>query len=940
MINDNQYQQLYQELSSLREENLMTEDQMNAICLHLQNASAVEASRKKDIFILILTSIGILLLGLAILLVLSFNWHAMAPMIKLAIVFGSLFTVYVAAIIGHFRHWDIMSELLFFLGLILFGVNIWQISQIFNIGFYRIDGLLYWTCCSFFLAWFMKKPFAHVGTAALLIIWACIVDSRSGMLYLTPLDNILLILIMALAGLVWAGRNHSDLTSVCYLLVIYITLIKQPFFLKPYFDSDISVSVYIIGLAGLFFFIGSNISHRKIIKAFCYLVSLPLYFGIIFFYSSCCYTNYRNDRPVNSVLLPCIILLFFYLIAFLPYYWRQKSLHEKWFGSNWLLAFLSPTVTSLLFIAVVSIVEILCLQQYSWNILCTTSNIFIFISGYYFLYKGRYDNTGWYYLGAIILITWALLRYIDLFGNIGMLGSALYFSLMALVLFFGAWIKHRSDHRIKKQHSENNIILNEKETFMFERKKPNSGLKTNRIGLLLSLLVQLVILGTMIGSQTLPFLQARELTVETRAIDPRDYFCGDYVVLNYEFSRVLYPLWQESTKNNSSKDSLFKRPCTVYTELKYDEQKNLYTPVKMGYEKPTEGVFLKGKKVWNNVFYGIETLYVQEGKGKILEQAMRNSNSHQKVQVQLLVNNMGDGKIKEVKIVDIANKTDKSYNANSVNEGNKDDKVNIKKSKSNNISIDMLSFTDFASGQFGTLAKITDWHIHLRGGMTAKKALERTRQTRIISGVLENHGRDWPLSDNGKLKTFIESVELVRKSASLPLFIGIQVNDRDWYKTIDPKLYRRLDYVLADTMIMGVNSEGKPQKLWLLPEDYKTDKDKWFAQYLEHNLQILDEPIDILANPTYMPKFIAADYDKYWNDENMNKVIQKAVKNDIALEIQAESDFPKERFVQLAKRAGAKFTFGTNNFDDKPKKLDTWCQAIEKYQLKQKDIKR
>ncbi len=51
----------------------------------------------------------------------------------------------------------------------------------------------------------------------------------------------------------------------------------------------------------------------------------------------------------------------------------------------------------------------------------------------------------------------------------------------------------------------------------------------------------------------------------------------------------------------------------------------------------------------------------------------------------------------------------------------------------------------------------------------------------------------------------------------------------------------------------------------------------------------------------------------------MRQVIAKAVEKGIALEIQAGSDFPKPAFLKLAKSMGAKFSFGSNNFDDKAK---------------------
>ncbi len=45
----------------------------------------------------------------------------------------------------------------------------------------------------------------------------------------------------------------------------------------------------------------------------------------------------------------------------------------------------------------------------------------------------------------------------------------------------------------------------------------------------------------------------------------------------------------------------------------------------------------------------------------------------------------------------------------------------------------------------------------------------------------------------------------------------------------------------------------------------------------------------------------------------MDKVIDAAVKNGVAIEINARYRLPSERFVRKAKAAGATFSFGTNN---------------------------
>ena len=235
---------------------------------------------------------------------------------------------------------------------------------------------------------------------------------------------------------------------------------------------------------------------------------------------------------------------------------------------------------------------------------------------------------------------------------------------------------------------------------------------------------------------------------------------------------------------------------------------------------------------------------------------------------------------------------------------------------------------------------LRDYHIHLRGGMTAEMALERTKLTGVKSGVLENVGREWPLNTNEKLDAFVKVVEDV--NATLPekdrLKIGIQVNDRDWYEKIDPKIYARLDFVLADTMIMGKRPDGSDERLWQLPKDYDVDQDEWFERYFQHCMTVVSEPIDILANVTYLPEFIADRYDELWTKERMTKLIQAAIDGGVALEIQAESNFPKPEFVELALEMGAKFSFGSNNFDPKLKNTDSWKRNFERFHFTKEQL--
>lgn len=231
---------------------------------------------------------------------------------------------------------------------------------------------------------------------------------------------------------------------------------------------------------------------------------------------------------------------------------------------------------------------------------------------------------------------------------------------------------------------------------------------------------------------------------------------------------------------------------------------------------------------------------------------------------------------------------------------------------------------------------LTDWHVHIRGGMTVEKAAARERDCGFIrQSAMENHGREWEIFDNARLCAFAQAARKVSVNGhTLP--VGIQVNDRDWFKQIDATTRAQFDYILADTMIMGTLPNGRANRLWLVE---KIDNpEAWMKEYVKHNLQVLGEPISILANPTYLPKPLAGMYDQLWTDERMKSVIGLAVERGIALEVQAESPYPSPRFLNLAKKMGAKFSFGTNNFDPTPKNLSRWREAIVWLDLNGDDI--
>ena len=84
-------------------------------------------------------------------------------------------------------------------------------------------------------------------------------------------------------------------------------------------------------------------------------------------------------------------------------------------------------------------------------------------------------------------------------------------------------------------------------------------------------------------------------------------------------------------------------------------------------------------------------------------------------------------------------------------------------------------------------------------------------------------------------------------------------------------------------------------------------------RYTAHNVRVIEtEPIDILANPLFLPERIQAEADSLWTGARTGRILRAAVKNHVAFEINTRFRLPGLKFLRQAKDAGAKFSFGSN----------------------------
>jgi len=216
---------------------------------------------------------------------------------------------------------------------------------------------------------------------------------------------------------------------------------------------------------------------------------------------------------------------------------------------------------------------------------------------------------------------------------------------------------------------------------------------------------------------------------------------------------------------------------------------------------------------------------------------------------------------------------------------------------------------------------LVDLHVHIKGGLELEQALEMSRESGMAFGLAVNCGKGFPVeTDEGAL-------EFLKKMEGQPVFLGMQAEGREWMDMFSPEVRAKFDYVFTDSMTF-IDHRGQRTRLWIPDEVEVGDEQAFMDMLVEKTVGILEnEPIDIYVNPTFLPEVIAGDYDRLWTEKRMKAVIDAAVANDIAIEINGRYEIPSEAFLRLARDAGAKFTFGTNNTgaDD----LGDWSYPLE-----------
>jgi hypothetical protein len=248
------------------------------------------------------------------------------------------------------------------------------------------------------------------------------------------------------------------------------------------------------------------------------------------------------------------------------------------------------------------------------------------------------------------------------------------------------------------------------------------------------------------------------------------------------------------------------------------------------------------------------------------------------------------------------------------------------------IIIGLLTFT-FASCQNKSPFPLTDLHIHLKGKLTIEDAAKKSKEENIQYGIAVNCGMGFPVHNDSQIDSVLQIFKQYPQ-----FYIAMQAEGREWVNIFSKESRDKFDYVFTDCMTF-TDEKGRRNRIWMKNETW-IDDEQQFMDYMVNTLvKILNtEPINIYVNSTFLPAQMADRYNLFWTPERMDKVIKAAKDKNIAIEINNRYKIPSSDFIKRAKKAGVKFTIGTNNADENFSGAEYALEMIKECKLTQNDF--
>jgi uncharacterized membrane protein len=437
-LSDRQREWLQGELSAWTGLGILSEEQSRRI-LGLYPSPQELAMRHSGTVLATLSGLSALLVGLAVLLLVGYNWEALPPTVKLVLIFGTILATHALGMLLRFRMArPFASGIVFFLGCLFYGAGIFLVAQIFHVNSENVDGLWWWAIGTLPFALVLDTLPLHALFAGLLAIYASF--STFGPFFSRPLFRILgtpplSVPLLGSIGLLWAYRSRSPKVVALYAPLLAWWVILLPAFWRV----EANPAAFIGCIGGLFLIIAE--CHRErdpMAIPFRFYGALLLAGALI----PLSYYDFNRDfgsqiRSVGLLLATTGVLITAVVIVVASVEIRRRLLGEPVSWGETVFARGARIRLPIAITAFLGLVAFWLLLVQDPLVPTLLANLAMLALSIWLMHVGLREDRGRpFTAGVLFFLLWTVLRYVDLFGDFGgMPGAALMFFLCGGVLY-------------------------------------------------------------------------------------------------------------------------------------------------------------------------------------------------------------------------------------------------------------------------------------------------------------------------------------------------------------------------------------------------------------------------------------------------------------------------------------------------------------------------
>jgi histidinol phosphatase-like PHP family hydrolase len=198
-----------------------------------------------------------------------------------------------------------------------------------------------------------------------------------------------------------------------------------------------------------------------------------------------------------------------------------------------------------------------------------------------------------------------------------------------------------------------------------------------------------------------------------------------------------------------------------------------------------------------------------------------------------------------------------------------------------------------------------DLHIHTvhsDSPLVVADVARRARRAKVVAGICDHLSPYHKMFETAAFDAYVADVREHGLLLGAEYCVGEEI-------PVDDDRLAELDYLMGGVHAVSVNDK----KHFFWGTEFPTDEDAFVTAYLELMLKALaEDPLDVLAHPTYLPVPLNHRYDDVWNERRCGELWTAAAERGVAVEISGRWLVPGERQIKLALEAGVTFAVGSD----------------------------